>query len=621
MENKLKLLNFENLKNAILLAINKYFISTCISIILTIIILYIISVESSLWYGSTFIKTLWKLNLSLIITFFLSVWLYLVSKNFWMNFKKSSYLQLISISYFWIFYYYIFQYDYPIEVITHIFLNIFWIICFLFFAWYLKEVFNKNYEQNTYFKYFFQFWLTVFYAIVFWVVLNILWAISIFSIDALFDIKNSEKIFQYYATISCALFTPIYFLNKLENIVLDDSFEVNKFFSFILKFLWIPFIYIYFLILYAYSIKVLIHFWDWPKWIISWLIICFSIFWNILYILSYNVWENLLIKIFKKYFFIAVLPQTLMLFYAIFLRINQYDLTINRYFVVVFWIYLVISSLYFIFSKQKRLSFIPVLLSFLIIIIWIWPWSVTNLSFSRQYNILIKDLEKNNILNNWKITLPTKEFEAKEALNLYTKIQYVCDFNNCEKIKSLFKNELENYRNDCYIKKWWEYNNCDYSYSYNVTYALSDILKLNKKYDYSGDYKYEWKFITLRNENIFPMKINWYDQILEINKRVFNIDISTKNIKYYSGSTLLESFDFQDYLNELTKKYDNQTNNYWSISITDKNDLVKVFEGKKYIIEFHFSNFSIKNPNYNIKEENNYSDTWYYEWYALIKQK
>jgi hypothetical protein len=58
-----------------------------------------------------------------------------------------------------------------------------------------------------------------------------------------------------------------------------------------------------------------------------------------------------------------------MLFYAIYLRINQYDLTINRYFVVIFGIWLLVISIYFIFSKKKNLMVIPAILTIFTIII------------------------------------------------------------------------------------------------------------------------------------------------------------------------------------------------------------------------------------------------------------
>jgi len=64
-----------------------------------------------------------------------------------------------------------------------------------------------------------------------------------------------------------------------------------------------------------------------------------------------------------------VLPQILMLFYAIYLRIAQYDLTMNRYFVVVFGTWLTIISLYYTISKQKNILVLPATLTIISLLI------------------------------------------------------------------------------------------------------------------------------------------------------------------------------------------------------------------------------------------------------------
>jgi hypothetical protein len=75
------------------------------------------------------------------------------------------------------------------------------------------------------------------------------------------------------------------------------------------------------------------------------------------------------ISIIRKVFPFVVIPQIFMLFYAIYLRIAQYDLTTNRYFVVIFGVWLLVISMYFVFSKKKNLVIIPAVLTLFTIII------------------------------------------------------------------------------------------------------------------------------------------------------------------------------------------------------------------------------------------------------------
>jgi hypothetical protein len=87
-----------------------------------------------------------------------------------------------------------------------------------------------------------------------------------------------------------------------------------------------------------------------------------------------------------------------MLFYAIYLRIAQYDITINRYFVVVFGIWLLLISIYYVLSKKKYLGNITVLLTLFTVIISVGPWSVYQLPESRQLERLKTNLIEANIL-------------------------------------------------------------------------------------------------------------------------------------------------------------------------------------------------------------------------------
>ena len=101
-----------------------------------------------------------------------------------------------------------------------------------------------------------------------------------------------------------------------------------------------------------------------------WLVIAFASMGYLTYLLSSYVEQELkAVTVFRKRFPIVVLPQIFMLFYAIALRIQQYDVTISRYLVVVFGIWLLVLSGYFIFSRQKRLFAIPASLVIFVLLI------------------------------------------------------------------------------------------------------------------------------------------------------------------------------------------------------------------------------------------------------------
>lgn len=269
--------------------------------------------------------------------------------------------------------------------------------------------------------------------------------IAIGAVTTLFDLSGflwNDKLYGNWAAIALALFAPLYGLIHIPHITDVDkkAFEINRFFSFLIKFVAVPFIYIYFAILYAYSIKVLANFSDWPKGIVSWLVIGFSSFGYLTYIFSRAYEENSMVHMLRKYFPYVVIPQIAMLAYAIYLRIAQYDLTMNRYFVVIFGLWLLGISLYYVASKRKSLAIIPASLSLISLIISLGPWSVFTYPQIRQETRLVRNLETAQILQgNTIVPLKSERDISKElSTEIAAGIDYLCNFDDCARIKEIF---------------------------------------------------------------------------------------------------------------------------------------------------------------------------------------
>jgi hypothetical protein len=348
----------------------RFILPTLLIVALTLIWIYRINVDSSLQYEHTD-----RLILSLIATFLLSTGMYLlmegekagkhIAKNiFPLIFGGVFYLSLEGL------------YDSNIENITYIILTLSGFFALVFVAPFVMGYYRQKTEDTIHFSnYFTQIAWTLLMSVVVGAALNMLGFIAIWAVTALFelgDIISEETLLQHWAVFALSFVAPLYGLIHLpiKKKYETSTYTKNGFFAFLVKYIATPFIYIYFLILYAYSAKVLFNFSDWPKGIISWMVIGFSAFGYLVYIFSkaYET-ESKMIPFFRKYFPYAILPQVCMLFYAIYLRISQYDFTMNRYFVVVFGLWLTIISLYLIVSNKKALSFIPMILTLLIIMI------------------------------------------------------------------------------------------------------------------------------------------------------------------------------------------------------------------------------------------------------------
>lgn len=636
MKNFLKFLNIENLKENLKKIIYRF--PLWIIVILLVTILFFINLHWNLNNEET--ETIAKIIFSLCVVFFFSLWVYISCENNNINTLKRNVLQIIPFI-FWILLYNNFTTNLDnFENIIYIILSSGWILFYLFFAPYIKNIFLNNLKQSIFYTYFYNISVIFLISFILWGVLFTLWSIWISAIFELFDIREyiTNDIYWDWAIIALSFITPIFALTQIPNkeSFNENYFNENAFFSFLIKYIVIPFIYIYFIILYAYTIKVLINFGDWPKWEVSWMVIWFSIFWYLAYIFSYIFEDtNKSIKLFRKGFPYVVIPQIWMLFYAIYLRINQYDITVNRYFVVVFGLWLLSISIYYIFSKKKSLSLIPFLLTVFTIIISIWPWWVYQLPQSRQLSKLQNNLTQAWILNNWEI-IPLNNYEDidwKLSENIYSWISYLCDFDNCNSIKKLFSkiyseiekedieifnksktDNLERYKNDPENLKYFEELVYQWMNKWTIVDKITTQIKVsnyNNKFDETQNPTLY--FDLNNNETIFPIDISWFSKIIRINqdsiKNVYDssyakIDIEKEIIEIIENWEIKDTISLNDFFTKLTEK-----------SNLSKQDLTFENNSNWKNYKIFFESISIKNPKYT------WTDIWYYyaNGYVLVK--
>lgn len=152
------------------------------------------------------------------------------------------------------------------------------------------------------------------------------------------------------------------------------------------KYILIPLTILYLIILYAYSIKILIN-WNLPKGWVSYLVIALSILGFIIHILINPIRKTTnskIIKNFYPWFYYALLPMLTLLFAAIYKRITDYGFTENRYLLLIVSLWIVGMSLYILFSKQKKLIYFPMSIALLSIMIYFGFWGVFSVSKNSQ---------------------------------------------------------------------------------------------------------------------------------------------------------------------------------------------------------------------------------------------
>lgn len=583
----------------------------------------LIILVSILWFivvnASPDEETIFRLILTWSVVFFLSTALALLTEREvqkWIRWGARIFVVLFAV-----FFYFSIDgiWEDTMEDVTFIILCFSGFFASLFTAPFLVRFFTKKSENPVHYSnYFIQISWTLLMGFIVGGALIALGGAAIGSVYALFDLSDIiswSKVWGNWAVVALVIMAPLYALAILPHArdYETESYIENRFFSFMVRYIAVPFIFVYFLILYAYSAKVLMNFSDWPKGMISWMVIGFSSFGYLIYIFS-RAYESSssTIALFRKYFPYLVLPQILMLGYAIGLRIMQYDVTMNRYFVVVFGLWLTVISLYYVFSRTRTLSYIPVSLTLAILIVSIWPWSVYSVSQIRQESRLIRNLETANIMQDGKIVplIDKKDISRELSNDIYSGIEYLCGFDDCQSIKDIFPEQYAALL--AQDKKEWnermlKQKDADEKYSepsrWTIVQEITDVIKVERTYSYNNEAVR--KYLQYNNyKESYPLAITWYDRIVsvydsgyeykniesdEASYEYISLDPDTQTFSYYRGDDIL-------WQGSLPEKSELTSSLAWREVSAD--DLEFNVSNDEYDIRLRLQNYAILNPDY-----------------------
>jgi hypothetical protein len=282
------------------------------------------------------------------------------------------------------------------------------------------------------------------------VLLIALGSLLLFTVDSLFDPTwfDGDLYLQWFV-VSGILAGPIYFLSMLPNSLENILAVGERFVHLVIRYIALPFIYIYFVILYLYTVKVLFGLPEWPQGEVAILVIYFSFFSYVVYLFSYHLENETWIAHTRKLIPILLVPQIAMLFYSIGVRIEEYGWTINRYLVVLLGLYLAVMSLYHMYRYYyvPRLVMIPTTLCVAIAIALIGPWSMYAVSEQSQTHRLETMLQNIDMLDEAGELrgLSSAELEAlsdKQVRDITSAIRYLCDYHGCDSLRAVVPGEF-----------------------------------------------------------------------------------------------------------------------------------------------------------------------------------
>lgn len=256
-------------------------------------------------------------------------------------------------------------------------------------------------------------------------------ALALLASDTLFSLGINVKVYaQLFVFCLGIVNTCIYLSDFPKDVQRNHTFVFNKALGVFVKFILLPLLLLYFVILYIYGFKILIN-WKLPDGWLSGLISVLAIIGFIVQIII-NPWRkksSMLIRKFHPWFYYLLLPILILLFIAVFRRISDYNFTESRYLLMLLSFWILGVCVYSIMAKNAQMRVLPISLFVLILFSAFGPWSAAHVSINAQLTELGK------IYNE--IESGDKKLEMKKAERFQNIVFYLSQRKELDKIEQI----------------------------------------------------------------------------------------------------------------------------------------------------------------------------------------
>ncbi len=385
--------------------------------------------------------------------------------------------------------------------------------------------------------------------------------LAILAVDKLFDFNFDSNLYTdtfFVLAIFGSCFIFLLFNEKgLSNLEKDGTYPVVlKFFT---QFILIPLLFIYAVILYFYSIKILIN-WQLPRGWVSYLILAYSIVGILALLLVHPLKEESAkswVKIFSKAFYYTIIPLVVLLFTAIFTRILEYGYTEPRYFVLLLALWLLSVVVYFIFSKRPTIKMIPVSLFLFGTFALIFPYfNAFSVAKRSQKTELLKVMNQHQLINNGKLN-----FQKKVTDKIHNEIADKFEF-LAERKQLEFLNSLLNERDQLELA-----DNIEAGDFYNIRYTIRNkFIDVNRTAKSSSEeierivIIHEKQAIEISNYQYLLSFPRYTDQSQKLDKDLFEIkDQLTERSSLRLSLNAEEEIDFGPQIMKLFERNKGKT--------------------------------------------------------------
>lgn len=271
-------------------------------------------------------------------------------------------------------------------------------------------------------------------------------ALALGSLDQLFNINIDGYVYLKLWFFVAGVFNTWFFLSGIPSNYkeVDTEKTFPKGLKVFTQYILIPLAIIYMAILYAYGIKIIAE-WSLPRGWVSILIMSYSVVGILAILLAYplrDTAQNAWVKLFARFFFIAIMPLIVLLFVAIYTRVNEYGITEPRYYLMLLGCWLAVMALYYTFSKQKNMKLIPISLVVLGLFSLFSPWNTFRISRNSQLKRLEQIFAQYEMIGAEGITKPKDVISDEDQDQIRDVIRYLVNNRYYDGLSDLYKADV-----------------------------------------------------------------------------------------------------------------------------------------------------------------------------------
>lgn len=278
-------------------------------------------------------------------------------------------------------------------------------------------------------------------------------SIALLAIDNLLELEIRGEAYAQLFFFIGGIFNTWFFLAGVPNkeSIFNENIKFPTGLKVFVQYVLIPLVTVYIFILYLYFAKILLE-WELPNGWVSNLVLSFSIAGILSLLLLYPIRNNAEFKwvgFYSKGYYIALIPLIGLLMVSIWVRISEYGVTINRYFVVTLGVWLTGIVLYHIISKTKSIKVIPISLCLITLLVSFGPLGASAVSERSQLGRLEEVLARNNMLDGFNIINKKSDAISFEDRKMVSGVvTYIVENHGAKMFGRYFEESIEDILNE-----------------------------------------------------------------------------------------------------------------------------------------------------------------------------